>query len=94
MNASASPGRTWIIFAAQCRMPVLAPASPTAILHGGFGFARLSGMGGAPPSTVTAHPGHKDNPRSQLSVEHDLDRWVGRCVDSLSIDSFGLLGCG
>jgi hypothetical protein len=83
MNASSSPGRTWIIFAAQCRMPVLAPASPTAILHGVFGFARLSGLGRATPSTVNAHLGRKDNPRSQLSAEHDLNRRVDRCIDSL-----------
>jgi hypothetical protein len=75
-------------------MPVLAPAPPTAILHGSVGFARLSGLGGATPSTIYAYLGHQDDSRSQLSAEHDLDCRVGRCVDSLSIDSFGLLGRG
>jgi len=70
MSPAAGPGRTWLILPTQRRLPVLAGALSTALLHGGRRFARLSGLGGKPAFAVLAHMGGQGDSRCESSAEH------------------------
>ena len=62
MSAAASPGRTWISFADQRGLPLLAPASATVVLRGCSGGAPLPDVGGVASSASDANLGNEDNP--------------------------------
>ncbi len=85
MSATASPGRTWIIFVAKRRVPVLAPAAAAAFLHGGGGVAGLSGLGGVPSPACHADVGDQDYSLGQLGAERRAYRGLGRALDSVSV---------
>ncbi len=44
MSAASSPGRTWLTFGVERRMPFLAGALAAAIFYSGDYVTRLSGM--------------------------------------------------
>src|SRR5688572_2982039 len=79
MSAAASPGRTWRIFAAERRVPVLARALDAALLHGVGAITRLSGMGGAPASAVLAYAGGQGYSGCESGAEHS-GHWRMDCA--------------
>ena len=86
MNPAASPGRTWIIFVAKRRVPVLASAAAAAFLHSGGRVAGVSGLGGVPPPACHADVGDQDHPLGQPGAECGADRGLGCALDSVSLE--------
>ena len=85
MSAAASPGRTWFIFLAERRVPVLARAPAAAFLHGGCCVARLPGLGGPPSPAFFAHLGDQNDSCRQPGVERHGHRRLDRDIDSVPV---------
>jgi hypothetical protein len=87
MSAAASPGRTWISFPDQRRLPVLAPTPAAALLYGCDRGARLPAVGSLAPSSVDANVGHEDNPRVQSGTESSCNQRLDRIFYSVPISN-------
>jgi hypothetical protein len=85
MNPSASPGRTWIIFIDQRRVPVLARATAATFFRDGYCVARLSGLGGAPASAFHANRPDEGNPDIEPSGKWFGDRGMDFGLDQIPI---------
>jgi copper chaperone CopZ len=70
MSATASPGRTWIILAPECRLPLLAAAASTRFFHGCNRIGRLSSVARVSASSVDAHYGNEDDSCNQRYIKH------------------------
>ena len=90
MNASASPGRTWIIFGVERQLPDLVAAVATVVLCGGGGNAGLPGMADPAASGTCADPGHEANSGHKRGHQHHFDRRLDCDFDSLRITNTDL----
>jgi len=86
MNPAASPGRTWIIFASERRVPLLAPAATARFFLPGCGVAGLSGLGGAPTSAFHADQQREVDSRCQYTAEWPSRDRVGGDFDSVQVN--------
>src|SRR5262249_55671807 len=86
MSVTASPGRTWPIFAFERELPVLVTAPATAFFRRGARFARLRGVVGSAPVAGSAHRWRQNDFRNELSSESFCVGSVDHVVVSIPVN--------
>ncbi len=85
MNASASPGRTWIIFVSERGLPALAPAAAAGVLCLGPDLAGLPGLACSPSTARNEIAEYEGDPQRERTLEWSSCSELGRDYDSLPV---------
>jgi hypothetical protein len=86
MSVTASPGRAWSLFIAECRLLVLATALATGFPHGGARITHLSGLARAAPAALFPHLGSQGDFWRQPDSESRSAGILERAMVSLLVN--------